>query len=139
MNEPVFRHEFPHKIRLAAIGCGGHAVRNVLPACNYAPIDLVAICDLDRDRAVACAGMFGACSVYTDQLELLVRERPDAVLVVTNYDSLGHPRYPAIAVDALRAGANVWIEKPPAASSREVIEMQKASAGAGKFVAVGFM
>jgi predicted dehydrogenase len=113
-------------------------MRNVLPACNYAPIDLVAVCDLDRERARQCGQMFGAQSIYTDYQQMLASERPDAVVVVTNYDNLGHPRYPVIVDDILRSDAHAWIEKPPAASSIEIMNMIKTSDETGKFVGVGF-
>jgi predicted dehydrogenase len=101
-------------------------------------VDLVAVCDLDRARADACAAMWGPAAAYTDHREMLEREHPDAVVIVTNYDDEGRPRYPALAIDAMRAGAHAWIEKPPAASSAEVLEMMRTSRETGKFVGVGF-
>jgi predicted dehydrogenase len=38
----------------------------------------------------------------------------------------------------MRAGAHVWIEKPPAASCAEIADMQKVEKETGKQVAVGF-
>lgn len=133
-----YNAEYSRKIKLAAIGCGGHAIRNVFPTHVYAPIDLMAVCDLDRARAENCARMFGGRAVYTDIGEMLRAERPEAVQVVTNYDQNGRPRYPAIGMQCMRAGANVWIEKPPAASSAEIRQMMDVSRETGKFVAVGF-
>ncbi len=132
-----YNAEYSRKIKLAAVGCGGHAIRNVFPTHVYAPIDLVAVCDLDRSRAENCARMFGGRTAYTDIAEMLRVERPEAVQVVTNYDENGHPRYPAIAMQCMRAGANVWIEKPPAASSAEIRQMMDVSRETGRFVAVG--
>lgn len=134
----TYNGEYEKNLRLAAIGCGGHARRNILPALQYAPVDLVAVCDLDRPRAENAARLFGARAVYTDYREMLEKERPDAVTVVTNYDGEGRPRYPAIATDALRAGAHAWIEKPPAASVAEVEEMMTVSRETDRFVGVGF-
>ena len=132
-----YNHESPQRVQLAAIGCGGHAIRNVFSTHVYAPIDLVGVCDLDRARAEHCARMFGGRNVYTDYHEMLQRERPQAVQVVTSYDEKSHPRYPAIAMDCMRAGAHVWIEKPPAASSAEIQQMMAVSRQTGKFVSVG--
>ena len=133
----TYNAEFERRIRLCAIGCGGHAQRNIFPAFQYAPVDLVAVCDLDRDQAQTCARLWGAPAVYTDYHEMLRQEQPAAVVVVTNYDAGGRPRYPVIAVDAMRHGAHVWIEKPPAASVHEVQQMMAASRETGRFVAVG--
>lgn len=133
-----YNYEFPRRLKLAAIGCGGHAQRNVFPTHLYSPVELVSVCDLNRERAGAVGRLFGARSVYSDYREMLERERPEAVQVVTNYDEKGHPRYPAIAIDCMRAGANVWIEKPPAASSEEIRQMMAVSRETGKIVGVGF-
>ena len=134
----TYNAEYPRRVRLCAIGCGGHAQRNIFPCYPFAPVDLVAVCDLHRERAAACARLFGARAVYTDYREMLDRERPEAVVVVTNYDDNGRPRYPAIATDVLRAGAHAWIEKPPAADRAGVEAMIAASRETGKFVGVGF-
>src|SRR5262249_13908176 len=48
------------------------------------------------------------------------------------------PRYPAVTMELLQAGAHVWIEKPPASSSEEIRQMRAVSIATGKFVAVGF-
>jgi predicted dehydrogenase len=133
-----YNHESPRRVKMAAIGCGGHAIRNVFSTHLYAPIDLVSVCDLDRARAEHCARMFGGRKVYTNYHEMLQQERPEAVQVVTNNDEKGRPRYPAIAMDCMRAGAHVWIEKPPAASSADIQQMMAVSRETGKFVSVGF-
>lgn len=133
-----YNQEYPQRLRVAFIGCGGHAFRNIYPTFQYAPVDLVAVCDLQREKAEACARLFGAKAVYTDYRAMLEKERPEAVFVVTNYDEEGRPRYPAIAIDVMRAGAHVWIEKPPAATSQEIRQMIAVSQETGRFVAVGF-
>jgi predicted dehydrogenase len=134
----TYSHEYDRRLRIAAIGCGGHAVRNIFPTLPFVPAELIAVCDLDRTRAEGCARLFGALAAYTDHREMLARERPEAVIIVTNYDAEGRPRYPALATDVLRAGAHAWIEKPPAASVAEVDEMIAVSRETGNFVAVGF-
>jgi len=134
----TYNHEYPRKLKTCFIGCGGHALRNVYPTFQYAPVDLAAVCDLDAERAAACAKVFGARKTYTDHREMLAQEKPDVVFIVTNYDERGHPRYPKLAVDCLRAGAHAWIEKPPAATVAEIHEMMRASEATGRYVGVGF-
>ncbi len=69
---------------------------------------------------------------------MLARERPELVFIVTNYDAQHLPIFPVLAIDCLRAGAHVWIEKPPAGTSEEVREMIRVSTETGRHVAVGF-
>ena len=136
----TYSHEYESdkRVRIAAIGCGGHAQRNVLPALQFAPANLVAVCDLDHARAEACARQFGAQGAYVDHRRMLASVKPDAVVIVTNYDDEGRPRYPALAADALRAGGFSIQACAPAASVDEVDAMVAAEQETGRFVAVGF-
>jgi predicted dehydrogenase len=134
----TYNHEYPHRLKTCFIGCGSHAIRNVYPAFQFAPVHLAAVCDLDSDRAEHVRRQFGAEHTYTDYREMIQREKPDVVFAVTNYDEQGQPRYPKFAMDCMNAGAHVWIEKPPAASSRQVEDMMAVSRSTGLHVGVGF-
>jgi predicted dehydrogenase len=134
----IYNHGYAEKLKTCFIGCGGHATRNVFPTFQYAPVHLAAVCDLNRDAAETARRQFGAERAYTDHQEMLERERPDVVFIVTNYDEEGKPRYPKLAAECLRAGAHAWIEKPPASSSGEILEMMRVSQETGKFIGVGF-
>lgn len=137
--EPVrYQFEYERRLRCAFVGAGGHSFRNLYPALQYAPVELAAVCDLRRDRAETYARMFGAASAYGDPAEMLERERPEAVFVVTGYDpDTGRVQATDLALACLRAGAHVWMEKPPAASLAEVEELRRTAREAGRFVAVG--
>lgn len=144
METVVYNIVADRRIRVGMIGCGWHPYMNIMPSFRYAPVDLVATCDIDLERARETARIFGSapdgnCPAYADYHELLERERGrlDAVFVVTNYLPDGRPRYPEIASAALQAGLHVWMEKPPGASVADVKALQEASARAGKFVQVG--
>jgi predicted dehydrogenase len=134
----TYSFEYERRIRAGFVGCGTHSWRNVYPTFQYAPVDLVAVADPHEERARAYARQFGVPAYYGNHRDMLERERLDAVFVVTNYDERGHPRYPQIAVDALRAGAHAWIEKPPAATMEEVEMMLEAERQTGRFVQVGY-
>lgn len=136
-NHVLYNHEYDRKVRTCFIGAGGHALRNVYPTFRYAPIDLVAICDLDQPRAEAYARMFGAERTYADYREMLKAERPEAVFIVTSYEPDGRIQATEIAMDALAAGAHVWMEKPTASSVRDVEALMAASRAAGRFVMTG--
>lgn len=141
MQEPVkFWYEHPAKdlVRAGFIGCGGHAFRNVYPAFRYAPIDLRAVCDLRRDLAESVARTFGARAALTDHRELLRDPSIEAVFIVTGYTQEGHPQATALALEALEAGKHVWMEKPPAASVAQVVELRDAALRNQRSVLVGF-
>jgi len=125
------------EIRAGAIGCGSHSFRNVYPVYQFAPVNLVATCDLIPEKAEAFAKKFGAERSYTDHREMLAKEALDAIFIVTKYDERGRPYYPELAVDCLNAGCHVWIEKPPAATSADVERMMAAASATGRHVMAG--
>jgi len=133
-----YAFEAPRRVRAGFIGCGGHSYRNIYPTFRYAPVDLVAVADVVGERAEAYRREFGAQRAYSDYREMLEKEDLECVFVVTNYDEDGRPRFPGIAIDAMKAGVHVWIEKPPAASLAEVEAMIDAERATGKFVQVGY-
>jgi len=68
LDEPVIRAGF--------IGCGSHSFRNIYPALQFAPVQLVATCDLNAERSAAFAQRFGALRSYTDYHRMLGAEEP---------------------------------------------------------------
>ncbi len=75
------------------------------------------------------------CAIYSDYREMLQRHagQIDLCLIPT-----GIHLHARMTVAALRAGANVLVEKPLAASMDEVRAIQAAERETGRFVAVGF-
>jgi predicted dehydrogenase len=125
-------------IRAGFVGCGSHAFRNVYPTFQFAPVNLVATCDVDAERAARFADQFGAERSYDDYREMLDEESLDAVFVVLDYDDDGRPKYPRVAKDVMRADCDAWIEKPPAASADEIRGLAAVEAETRQFVHVGF-
>lgn len=125
------------RIRAGFIGCGSNSFRNIYPTFQFAPVDLVATCDLQSDKADAFAAQFGAQHAYTDYRQMLDELDLDVVFIVTGYDERGRPLYPSLATDCLAAGCHVWTEKPPAATTAELEALQRAARQANKQVMVG--
>lgn len=125
------------EIRAGFIGCGSHSFRNLYPVFQFAPVKLVATCDLELAKARAFAAKFGATAAYGRHAEMLEKEHLDAVFICTGYDEQGRPRYPALALDVLAAGRHVWIEKPPAATAAEIQRLRAAAAERGLNAMVG--
>jgi predicted dehydrogenase len=125
------------EIRAGFVGCGSHSFRNVYPTFQFAPVKLVATCDMDLAKAQAFAQKFGAANAYTDYRKMLAAEKLDAVFIVTGYDQEGRPTYPDLTIACLQAGCHVWMEKPPAATCADIDRMRAAAAKAGKNAMVG--
>lgn len=85
----------------------------------------------DRCEALRTRG----CRIYADHHEMLrdLRGKIDLCFIPT-----GIPLHASMTIAALKAGANVFVEKPAAATVQDVRAMADASAKAGRFVAVGF-
>lgn len=94
------------QVRFGIIGCGaitrkhGEALRNIAEA------DLVAVCDINEEKAREFAASYGG-KPYTDYRRLLDDPQVDAVIVAT--PSGLHAR---MGLEALDAGKHALIEKP---------------------------
>ena len=133
-----YNFEYERRVRAGIAGCGEHSIRNILPALQYAPVDLVAACDLDLEQAERVGMSFGATHFYRNYLEMIEKEQLDAVYMVVSGQQRGVSLYPALAVQAMEAGAHVWVEKPPANTLEQAQMMVEASRKTGKFLGVGY-
>jgi predicted dehydrogenase len=120
-------------VRIGFVGCGAHATRSIYPSLRHAPIELIAVCDLVEERAEATARAFGGKRWYTDFRAMLESEDLDALFVVVGPDA-----HPPIAIDAMRAGLHVFVEKPPCRTIAQAEEMAEVSCSTGKFLMVAF-
>ena len=120
------------RLRVGLLGAGWIA-RVHAPAIEAAPdAELVAVCDLDAERARAVAEPSGAAA-YTSWEDMLERERPDAIWVCT---PPMHHRAPAEA--ALALGMHVYLEKPIARDLGDGEAIAAAAASADGVCAVGY-
>lgn len=100
-------------MKYCLIGCGRIAVNHVAAALNN-KLDFVGICDILPEAIKAKKDMYPEIAdvkEYTDYKHMLEVEKPELVAICT--ESGEHAR---IALDCLKAGANVIIEKPIALS-----------------------
>lgn len=104
-----YQRDFKDRLRVAIIGVGSHAYRNLLPTMNYLPVSLRAICDVNLPLAKTTAQQYGVSAVYSSAAEMYRREELDAVFL-----SVSPVFHPELACEAFDAGLHVWMEKPPA-------------------------
>lgn len=113
-----YQREFEKRLDVGIVGVGSHAYRNLLPALNFLPVTLRAVCDRDRRLAEITAAQYGAKGCYGNSAEMYRNERLDAVFL-----SVSPLLHPELACEAFDAGVHVWMEKPPARRASEVEEM----------------
>ncbi len=119
------------QVRLAVIGCGAAAELIHLPAAAALDdVTVTMVVDQNRERAQAVAQRFQVPAAGQDYREVVGRADA-AVLALPN--SLHAP----VAIDLLRAGVHVLVEKPMALRSEDCIAMIETAHRAGVVLAVG--
>ncbi|MFZ5815159.1 MAG: Gfo/Idh/MocA family protein [Bacillota bacterium] len=121
-------------LRIGIIGPGAFAEKMHIPGYKQAGdgVELVAVAGRELARAERVAREHGFARDYDSYEEMLAREQLDAVSVCTPN------RYHApAAIAALKAGAHVLCEKPPAMNPAEVEAMIAAAREAGRVLLIG--
>ncbi|MGG3664589.1 Gfo/Idh/MocA family protein [Bacillus gobiensis] len=120
------------KVKVGVIGCGSIAQHRHLPEYKMNEnVELVAVCDVNEERANSVAQQYGV-NAYTNYKELLASGTVDAVSVCTpNY------LHALISIAALNAGIHVLCEKPMATSEEEAQAMIEAAKTNGKKLMIG--
>jgi UDP-N-acetyl-2-amino-2-deoxyglucuronate dehydrogenase len=117
-------------LRYVVIGVGA----SIFPTHRRAQVaedtNVVAVCDQRVERGKQRAAEIG-CAFYEDYHVMLAETKPDAAIIVTE-----HPAHPAIAIDCLRAGCHVLVEKPMAADVAAADAMIAEADKSGRILAV---
>ena len=119
-------------IRVGMIGAGWIAQEHRRVLDSLADAELVAVCDVDKERAETLAESAGA-RAYLDWRELLDGEELGALIVCTPPRS---HREPAIA--ALERRLPLYLEKPIARTAEDASEIVAAAEQTGTVCAVGY-
>jgi predicted dehydrogenase len=117
--------------RVGLIGCGWYGKIDLLRMIQVAPVEIVSLCDVDRNMLAAAADIVASRQksknkprTFADYRAMLKEKDLDIVLVGTpdHWHAL-----PMIA--AIEAGADVWVQKP---ISVDIVEGQAMVAAARK-------
>jgi predicted dehydrogenase len=121
----------------ALIGCGWWGNNILGEALASGACRIVGLCDVDArflDKTAARVKSLTSDTprTYADYRDLLAREKPEIVII-------GTPDHwhPLQTIDAVKAGAHVYVEKPISHTIREGRAMVKAAREAGRVVQVG--
>ncbi|MCL2514677.1 MAG: Gfo/Idh/MocA family oxidoreductase [Microbacteriaceae bacterium] len=121
-------------VNIGVIGTGAISQLHLDAYAGNPEANLVAVSDINLDRARSVAEKYGAPTAYGDPAELLADPEVDAVSICTWNDSHAH-----WAIAALEAGKHVLVEKPMARTAAEAAAMEQAVAASGKVLQVGFV
>ncbi|HVZ65527.1 MAG TPA: Gfo/Idh/MocA family oxidoreductase [Lacunisphaera sp.] len=132
------------RVRVGHIGCGRIARVHDMPGVFRSDLaDIVAVCDLDAKRVIAGRELIEkfyrdagrtapAITTYGDYHELLARPDIDAVVL-----SLPDHQHAQVAVTALRAGKDVYLQKPFTMTHAEGVLLRAEAARSGRVLQVG--
>jgi predicted dehydrogenase len=118
--------------RVGMIGSGWYGKSDIFRLVQVAPVEIVSLCDVDREMLAHAADMAASRQAsknrprtYTDYREMLKEKDLDIVIVDTPDHWHALPM-----IDAIKAGADVWVQKP---ISVDIVEGQAMLAAARKY------
>jgi UDP-N-acetylglucosamine 3-dehydrogenase len=121
------------KLKTAVIGTGFWGKNHARVYKELSETELLAICDIDAERASNVAKQFGV-TPYTSAEKMLKNEDIEAVSVCTWSTSLAKE-----ATKAVRNGKHVLVEKPMAASTKQAEKLYETAEKMGVHLTVGFL
>lgn len=123
--------------RTALVGAGWWGNNILRCAMQAGQSKLVALCDVDQRQLAKTTAEFSKLTsdkpkMYGDFREMLAREKPEIVIVATP-----DHWHPLIAIEAMKQGAHVYVEKPIGHTIKEGRAMVKTARQTGKVCQVG--
>jgi len=121
------------KLKTAVIGTGFWGKNHARVYKELAETELLAICDIDAERASNVAKQFGV-TPYTSAEKMFKSEDIEAVSVCTWSTSLAKE-----ATKAVTNGKHVLVEKPMAANTKQAEKLHETAGKMGVHLTVGFL
>jgi len=118
---------------VAVVGAGFWGRNHARVFSELEETELLAVCDIDVERAKKVANQFGA-EAYVEAGRMLKRKDIEAVSICTWSTSLAKE-----ALKALKAGKHVLVEKPMAANSKQAEALIKTAEKEKLHLSVGFL
>ena len=119
------------KLRVGVIGVGFAGRAHMEGYKNAEEAELIAVCDVSKDRAQEAADKYGISKIFTDYEEMLKLSDLEAISVC-----LPNTMHMPVTVAALEAGKHVLCEKPLAANAKQAANMVETAKKTGKTLAM---
>jgi predicted dehydrogenase len=113
------------KFKVGIIGCGHIGKRHAAIFDQHEQTQLVSVCDIELTKADELAALYDVGDIAEDY-HYLLRQEIDIVSICTP-----HYLHKKMALEAIRAGKNVIVEKPMALSAADADEMTLEAKKAG--------
>lgn len=120
------------KYKGAVIGCGFFATNHLHAWQEQDPVEIVALCDTNEEKAKKMATAFGIDRVYTDARQLFNQEPLDFVDIVTTVES----HRDLVEAACLSSARLIVCQKPFASSLQDAEAMVACADQSGKMLAV---
>jgi predicted dehydrogenase/threonine dehydrogenase-like Zn-dependent dehydrogenase len=120
-------------VRVGMIGAGGYAQGMLLPHFKAEGVEFETIATATGLTARSIGEKFGFRQAVADAEEVIGDERVNLVVIATRHDS-----HAGLAARALKAGRNVFVEKPLAMNDEELDQVMQAAREASGQLMVGF-
>lgn len=118
---------------IGIIGSGNFTKMTMMPALKNSGASYKFIASNGGVTGTALAQKYGIAKSTTDYKEIIKDDEVDLVLITTR-----HNLHAPMVIETLKAGKNVFVEKPLALNNEELIEIIEAQQKSGKNVTVGF-
>lgn len=118
-------------LRVGLLGAGGIAMTHAMMVKSLPGVELVGVADVDVSKARRLAERFGVSGWYSSLADMMASARPDVVHILLPPDL--HAR---LAIEAMAAGADVFVEKPLCVSEDECRAIEEAANRHGRVVGV---
>ena len=119
-------------MKVGIVGSGKISEIHLALLARLPATEVIGIADIDIAKARAASRRYGIARAYSSLTDLLGSVTPEAVHVLTPPAT-----HSALAIEALDAGAHVYVEKPMAVTSADCAKMESAAARARKQLCVG--
>jgi predicted dehydrogenase len=121
-------------IKVLVIGCGNMGASHAKAFYSIDGFSICGIVSTGKSKETLNEALGGSFPLFSDVKKAIAATKPDAVCISTYPDT--HEQF---AIQALKAGCHVFIEKPLADTVKGAIRVVKAAEKAGKKVVVGYI